>query len=238
MKFTVIIPAYNAEDTIERAKASVPESAELIVANDPEQYGPGWARNQGLDMATGDWIVFLDADDELAPNALTELKDHIEAIGELDLVDYGPNGKHVYLPKDELLRRYLRLRLDGSVVYTAFRKSFLDKHNLRFADGFHEDIDFMFKAYKYAHGISSINEELYLKSNQRFSIVNTMSKRHIDGWVRAWHEIGKEIDPSMELDHKCGFASVVATRVRAIHEIHGNGPEAKELYEYLYSHKV
>jgi glycosyltransferase involved in cell wall biosynthesis len=86
MKFSVIIPAYNAEKHIYPALDSVQSQAfkdyELIVVCDSctdktEQiaskytdkvlriweHNDGMARNAGLDAAQGDWILFLDDDD-------------------------------------------------------------------------------------------------------------------------------------------------------------------------------
>lgn len=96
---SVIIPAYNAERTLRRACDSVLAQSypnvELIVVNDgstddtaaileelsadnvkcvhQENGGVCRARNAGLEIAAGDYIFFLDADDELTPDCLTRL---------------------------------------------------------------------------------------------------------------------------------------------------------------------
>lgn len=86
MKFSIIIPAYNAENHIYRALDSIVAQSfadyELIVVCDSctdrtewvaKGYGArtaavnyhrdGLTRNAGLDMACGDWILFMDDDD-------------------------------------------------------------------------------------------------------------------------------------------------------------------------------
>lgn len=86
MKFSVIIPAYNAEDHItpalESIKAQSFKDYELIVVCDSctdktehiagkytdrviriNEHNDGMSRNAGLDAAKGDWILFLDDDD-------------------------------------------------------------------------------------------------------------------------------------------------------------------------------
>lgn len=86
MKFSVIIPAHNEEKTIQKALESIRSQTftnyELIVVCDActdktkdiaEQYNAivieidahssGVARNVGLEIAQGEWILFCDADD-------------------------------------------------------------------------------------------------------------------------------------------------------------------------------
>ena len=98
MNISVIIPAFNVEKYLEKAVKSVvdfPEVRELIIIDDgshdstlnlclklkeenpkikifqhPERKNKGVSasRNLGINMATGDFIAFLDADDFYLPN--------------------------------------------------------------------------------------------------------------------------------------------------------------------------
>lgn len=93
---SVVVPLYNKEPIIEKSLHSVLAQDycdfELVVVNDgstdrsaeivksiddsrirlieQENGGPSKARNTGVKNAKGEWIVFLDADDELLPGAL------------------------------------------------------------------------------------------------------------------------------------------------------------------------
>lgn len=51
--------------------------------------GPGAARNFGLDKSTGEWILFLDADDFLEPDHLKNLLFVAEKFGPVDIVAGG-----------------------------------------------------------------------------------------------------------------------------------------------------
>ena len=100
-KISVIIPVFNGQATIERAGRSVLEqeypNVELILVNDgssdgtqavleriakeydnviavcQENGGVSKARNTGIERSSGEYIMFLDADDELAPGVLAKM---------------------------------------------------------------------------------------------------------------------------------------------------------------------
>lgn len=90
MSVSVVIPTYQRPESLARAVASVraqtyPE-IELLVIPDttprddyPSDAHGFWCvkgvppRNTGLDVATGDWVLTLDDDDELEPDAIERL---------------------------------------------------------------------------------------------------------------------------------------------------------------------
>lgn len=105
-KLSVIIPAYNYAHTLSRAVESViaqlDKTSELIVINDgstdntvavldvlKEKYaekliifnkengGLASTRNFGIDKASGEYLIFLDADDALCPDAILHIQNHI-----------------------------------------------------------------------------------------------------------------------------------------------------------------
>lgn len=102
MKISAIIPAYNAENTIVRAIQSVLNQTrpadEIIVVDDgstdqtadavrsfgnkiilicQDNAGVSVARNTGIEAACGDWIAFLDCDDEWLPEKLRLQSEHL-----------------------------------------------------------------------------------------------------------------------------------------------------------------
>lgn len=113
MRFSVIVPVYNAAVFLRACLESVAGqtfadweclcvddgsadgSADILdeyAARDSrfrvvrkQHLGVGLARNAALDLATGDYLVFVDADDVLAPDALISLKD-----ADADIVTYIP----------------------------------------------------------------------------------------------------------------------------------------------------
>lgn len=95
MRTSVIIPAYNADKTLDRCLAAVWASADppdqLIVVDDgsdspipgglriPQRGGPGRARNLGALNADGDVLIFLDADVLIPPDTIALLTAQLAA---------------------------------------------------------------------------------------------------------------------------------------------------------------
>ncbi|EIZ1007319.1 glycosyltransferase [Vibrio vulnificus] len=104
IRVSVIIPAYNSQDTIERTVNSVLEqnysNFELIVVNDGsydntqeklkrygekiklisvDNRGVAAARSIGLSSASGEYVIFLDSDDRLNENAINILVNECES---------------------------------------------------------------------------------------------------------------------------------------------------------------
>jgi glycosyltransferase involved in cell wall biosynthesis len=106
-----VIPAYNCAAYIGAALASVRAQTappdEIVVIDDgstdgtaaavgasgadvryvhQSNAGPSAARNRGTELASGDLVAFLDADDEWHPRALERFREVVEAVPDLGLV--------------------------------------------------------------------------------------------------------------------------------------------------------
>lgn len=175
-----IIAAYNCEKYISKCIQSILRqeyaSFEIIVINDGstdstrtiledytkrdarirlfniENSGPSRARNVGLDNASGEWVIFIDADDWIEYDMLSKLD--ITGNSSPDIIFWGfsrcyENCKiEICSPKD------VNLTTDRDVVYSQlaylfdskeeffgyswnklFKRSIIEKANLRFCDG-------------------------------------------------------------------------------------------------------
>jgi glycosyltransferase involved in cell wall biosynthesis len=253
MKFSVIVPAFNPTQLLfHGARTAGSPNSEVLIIDDgstewnlnsvapthrtDKQRGPGAARNVGLAHAQGDWIVFLDSDDELVPGALDKLSAFIDENPDVDAIGYGwefahqqginqrKDGACLSMPKRDMLKEYLKLRMDGSVIYTAVKRSVIEDNGLRFRDGLHEDIDFIFSVYLRAKKAAYLPEILYRKTQRKGSIVNTMTQAHIDGFFGGWSRIKEfiEMTPPSDLRdeyrdaYRIGTVGVIATRAREV----------------------
>lgn len=188
---SVIIPAYNAEDTIWRACYSVMlqtyPNVELVVVNDgstdgtwqilqefelahgnvqcidQKNGGVSKARNVGMEYAKGEYIAFLDADDEMTPGCLARLYG-VAVENDCDIVagnynrfypDGSIKGKAYTFEKPlsiwegkEALEHSLR---DYPATYSVWGKLYRRTavENVRFVEGkrIHEDTFFLFQLF-------------------------------------------------------------------------------------------
>ena len=201
MTISIIIPAYNSGRYLDECLESLfrqdidVSEYEIIIVNDgstdntpeitrkwsschrnirvisQENQGLSQARNAGIDIAEGDFIMFVDSDDIIADNTLgriiSECLTHqpdMLRICAADMTDKGLKRRYSY-------RKFNSISCGKDLMYTAFqvcapfsiyRRSFLEAHSLRFHPGiFHEDNEFTPKAYYYAIRIRSIDDVIY-----------------------------------------------------------------------------
>ena len=120
MKISIIVPIYNMADGVEQCINSVLKQTnhnfELILVNDgstdssgeiideyankysetikvihQENKGSGPARNAGISVASGDYYLFIDADDVLDNNAIDILLNQVQIHSQPDLLVFGYN---------------------------------------------------------------------------------------------------------------------------------------------------
>lgn len=204
-RLAVIIPTYNDEAVIARTLQSVAAQSfrdiELIVVNDgstdrtcdvaealaredprirvlnTENGGPALARNRGLECVTPgvEWITFVDADDELAPNALERLLEGTQPKVDLVLCGFtilNPDGTtNDYFERRKCLsRRQLggelvnlyKANLLNQVWAKLFRAQLISRQGLRFQDlRWGEDRLFIYDYLAHAQGVAVLPDCLY-----------------------------------------------------------------------------
>ncbi len=129
----------------------------------------GSVRNIGLSYATGDYVLFMDSDDYIAPNALEKILEKA-VVFQADIVDanYGIEKNAAVVNHSAKRERYLvvssrderRLLLmleaiERSVWGKLFRKAFLDEHSIVFPEDIHLGED------SYFHGMSLFYAKKY-----------------------------------------------------------------------------
>ena len=223
LSFTIIIPAYNAEATINRCLNSVyalpvsEDEFEVVVIDDCstdhtveiirafEQVHPnltlliqsqnhrqGAARNRGLFVAQGDYIVFLDSDDEIVSGVLPALS--LARKNDLDMVVM----RYEKVSSEGVLERESVLPYASDKIFTGiafqteypymctapwayiYRRSFLNSVNYPFAeDVVYEDSDFvnvhLFNSVRMAYS----NECGYRLWSNLLSTTHTTSFKHV-----------------------------------------------------------
>ena len=78
-RLTVVVPATNCPPTLDRCLDAIHRANDgpdqLVVVDRPSSSGPAEARNRGAAQATGDVLVFIDADVEVHPDAFERFRE-------------------------------------------------------------------------------------------------------------------------------------------------------------------
>ena len=218
-EISVIIPIYNAESFLRESIGSVLSQSfsdwELILVDDgssdgsnricreyvasdsrirllrKENGGLSSARNAGLDVVSGRYITFLDADDELYPDALEALYSHAEGKG-LGMV-IGKSINSVSRPEgmkglgkmtvfdSEALCRAMLYRVphpSTSACGRIYRRELFD--GIRFYNGMYEDLEIFHKLVLRAGRVGVIDKPVYFYRDNPGSFINTWSDRRKD----------------------------------------------------------
>lgn len=209
----IIIPVYNSEKYIRQCLNSVLNQRtnykfQIIIVNDGStdgtckilksyasnpiikiinevNRGRSVARNTGLKFVNSKYVMFVDSDDELLPNAVQELLDDIYrtrsdiVMGSCyTLFNSGRLGRNLSYDSCDALNIKLDNNVDHDVWGKVFKSSLFKK--VRFPIGYEfEDIMLSFLVYPRCNKISSISSRVYLYRYNPSSISRNFQFTHI-----------------------------------------------------------
>ncbi len=207
-KVSIVVPIYNKEKILHKCLDSLVNQTmrdlEIILINDGstdsseivcldyvkkypnlvqyhafENGGVSKARNRGIDLASGEYIGFVDSDDwvdlnfcKYMYNALNHkmtlfdiVACDIKVVGDFDKIIIGSaNTLETYVISDPIWR--------NAICNKFYKRKLLIENNIKFIDNCHimEDLAFAFCAYSITTKITNINELLYFYNKNENSV--------------------------------------------------------------------
>lgn len=240
---SIIVPTYNVEKYIKECMdsllAQTYENTEIIVFDDGstdntvsvmKRYadsiklienetnkGQGARRNQGLEIASGKYIYFMDADDWLEKEAISELVKQAE-ITEAEIVRFNGTAfyeenqsqikegqydfshtlthKEVYTGEEALIKN--RKAFSPSPCLYLTKKELIDRHNLLFIeDALHEDEYFTTLLFARAQKMTYLNEDYYHRRYRTASTMTEETENHklksFDSYLKVFKVLEEEL---------------------------------------------
>ena len=222
MKVSIIVAAYNIEDYIKRCMYSIVNQTfkdiEIIVVNDgstdntlniindfakndarikvinKKNGGLIEARKSGLEIASGEYILFLDGDDWLHLEAIEKLykeakKDNFDIVLYNFYLAYDNNKLEEKSSFEEIVKHeddYLKLSLTGQIganIWAKFlKRKFLIDNNIEFVKNitYAEDVATTNLLFMYSPKVSTIDENLHYYYQRENSVTKVVDEKVFD----------------------------------------------------------
>ena len=184
--------------------------------------GVSAARNEGIRLANGRYISFVDADDEMPKTALKKMLEYADEYGceivqgSYDVILSSSVEHHAYMDRESFFKgsKIARFRQDvlcpdkgNSLVWgKLFLRSFIVKNSIMFDTNMQmsEDTAFVFDACTKASKIGYISDTVYRYRRTQISTVSTFRIDYVTRVVNAIKCMEKHIDCSVNKEQYTG----------------------------------
>lgn len=181
-----------------------------ILKNEKNQ-GQSYSRNRGIEMAVGKYIVFVDSDDMLKPEALNQLWETVEERDFPEILYYDAEIRNEGIwAKEQVEQRrfdfvfdspfkdgknfYVQLSECSELIVEPYRqmicKDFLVDNSITFYNGiYHEDVLFSFRCAMKAVKVFYLQKELYIYRRRDNSTMSVMNFRRVQSYFIVMIEL-------------------------------------------------
>lgn len=243
---SVIVPIYNVEKYLKECLYSIIRQSyrdiEIICVNDctqdnsvfivrqfqkidprirlvshTENRGLGGARNTGIEAARGQYILFVDSDDGIAPNTIERLVTQIEKekadVAVCGAISFYPDGTQIkestfhyrtYVPThvqcfskpDDY---YQLVNMWPSAVNKLFKKEIIEKYNCRFPEKIlYEDHLFFYQYFSHVKREVYLHEYLYYYRHGRLGSITSFATGREEEVFRVITQIDEQMRSFMD----------------------------------------
>ncbi|MCK9311177.1 MAG: glycosyltransferase [Bacteroidales bacterium] len=205
----------NSMELILKKTSSYSGHISFISIHHPQNKGLSVARNSGINASTGDYLYFLDSDDEIPENSIEELVRLAKKYPDVDIVqgssDVLENGhlNKMYQLKDTLPEfsenhRWLKKKVLERVWIPVtswnklIRRCFIIDNKIFFKEGLiHEDEHWTFFAAKSIKSMAFCKVTTYRHEIHEGTIMTSDSQKSISSWLYIIEDFMNNIDTDM-----------------------------------------
>lgn len=194
----ILINDCTTDNSIEKAKGIINKYNHKFPTsfiNHEQNKGLSEARNSGMKIAKGEYIYFIDSDDEIAPTAIESLAKLALNYEGVDLVEGKKirfNRTHKKTFDNSAQPNFKVFTKENSSIYylssgnrsacnTLFRRKFIQQNSITFSSGLiYEDNLFRYQVANYLSSSIELNQITYFHRENNNSLTMKVTAKHIE----------------------------------------------------------
>lgn len=190
----LIVDDCGSDNSIGIARSLIAEykgTASFVIIESDKNGGVSVARNKGIKQATGQFLMFMDSDDKLCPNALELFVEKTEKYPGVDMVQgnilcekkseyWNISGRFPEFSSDRswIREQILLWHIPISVWGKLYRRDLIVSNDLFFMEGYmHEDVAWLFDFQKHISSIAFVEDMCYYyRTDNSYSVMHSADK--------------------------------------------------------------